>query len=66
MPLEWSPAGVAFLILLGAVRDLIVNRRVHKVYLYALPLDIAIQIFAMQTYTHASHCWIRIADRLLG
>lgn len=65
MPLVWSPAGVAFLILLGAVRDFIVNRRVHKVYLYALPLYIVIQIFAVQTFTHAAHWWVRIAGVLL-
>ena len=65
MPLVWSPAGVVFLILLGVVRDFIVNRRVHKVYLYVLPLYIAIQIVSVQTYTHGAHWWLRIADRLL-
>ncbi len=65
MPLVWSPAGVVFLILIGVVRDFIVNRRVHKVYLYVLPLYIAIQIVSVQTYTHGAHWWLRIADRLL-
>jgi cell division protein FtsW (lipid II flippase) len=65
IPLIWSPAGVVFLILLGAVRDFLVNRRVHKVYLYALPLYIAIEILAVQTYTHGAHWWLRIADQLL-
>ena len=65
MPLVWSPASVVFLILIGVVRDFIVNRRVHKVYLYVLPLYIAIQIVSVQTYTHGAHWWLRIADRLL-
>jgi hypothetical protein len=30
-------AGVDVLILLGVARDLIVNRHIHRVYLYALP-----------------------------
>jgi len=66
MPLAWSPACVAFLIALGAVRDYLVNRRVHKVYLYVLPLYIAFQVLSMHTYTHASAWWVRIANLLLG
>jgi hypothetical protein len=66
MPLVWSPAGVVFLIALGLGRDYLVNRRVHKVYLYALPLYIAVQILAMQTFTHAAAWWMRIADFLLS
>lgn len=65
MPLVWSPAGVTFLIALGAARDFLVNRRVHKVYLYALPVYIVVETFAMQTFTHASAWWVRIADLLL-
>jgi hypothetical protein len=38
MDLVFSPAGVDALICLGVIRDLMVERRVHKVYLYALPI----------------------------
>ena len=57
---------VDFLILLGAVRDLVVNRRVHQVYLVALPLLIAVHTFVVHTETSASGWWVRIADRILG
>lgn len=65
MPLAWSPACVDLLIVLGMVRDFIVNRRVHKVYLYALPLFIALHILAVQTFTHSAPWWVSIADVLL-
>jgi hypothetical protein len=63
--LAWSPAGVDLLVLLGILRDLIVDRRVHKVYLYAFPLLIVLQIFCVQTYLHASPWWVRIGAALL-
>jgi hypothetical protein len=65
LPLAFSPAGVDALILLGILRDLIVDRRIHKVYLYAFPLLILFQIFCMQTYLHTAHWWVRIATALL-
>ena len=60
LPLAFSPGGLDALILLGILRDLIVDRRIHKVYLYAFPLLIVIQIFCMQTYLHTAHWWLRI------
>jgi hypothetical protein len=55
--------GVDLLIALGVIRDLVVDRRVHKVYLYALPTIIVGQNLAIylwrvnpawwQTITHA-------------
>jgi hypothetical protein len=65
LPLAFSPGGVDALILLGILRDLIVDRRIHKVYLYAFPLLILFQIFCMQTYLHASPWWVCIATALL-
>lgn len=59
-------AGVDALILLGALRDLIVNRSVHIVYRYALPLFILGQILVMYTNTHHSAWWLRIAHALLS
>ncbi len=65
LPLIFSPAGVDALICLGVVRDLIVDRRVHKVYLYALPILILSQIAAMETFLHASPWWMNVANRIL-
>jgi hypothetical protein len=65
LPLALAPGGVDALILLGILRDLIVDRRIHKVYLYAFPLMILFQIFCVQTYLHTSPWWVRIATALL-
>jgi hypothetical protein len=59
-------AGVDAVILLGVVRDLLVNRRVHRIYLIALPVLILCQIFVVHTFTSGSAWWLRIADRVLG
>ena len=53
-------------ILLGAGRDLVVNRRIHKVYLIALPVLMVCQGFVVYTLRSSSHWWIRIADAILG
>jgi len=58
-------AGVDSLIVLGLARDLIVNRRVHPVYLYALPAFIVGQTVVMYTVVHNSPYWLKIADALL-
>gem|GEM_PF-392014 len=58
-------AGVDVLIFLGVVRDLIVNRRIHPVYLYALPAFILGQIFVVYTYTHTSLWWMATAHAIL-
>jgi hypothetical protein len=59
-------AGVDALILLGVVRDLIVNRRIHKVYRYALPLLIFGQVFVMHTIITSPAWWMRIARAILA
>ena len=52
LPGLWFYAGVDLLIMMGAARDLIVNRKIHRVYLIALPLFIAGQIAISQiTFT---------------
>jgi hypothetical protein len=48
----WFYVGVDFLVLLGVLRDLIVNRRVHPVYLCALPTLILAQVIVMNTILH--------------
>ncbi|MEI9967448.1 MAG: hypothetical protein WDM87_02050 [Terracidiphilus sp.] len=59
----WSLDAVIFL---GVVRDLLVNRRVHKIYLIALPVLILCQNFVVHTVISGSAWWLRIADRILG
>jgi len=59
----WCMDGVIFL---GVLRDLVVNRSVHKVYLVALPVLIVCQMFVVHTYASASPWWMRIADGVLG
>jgi FtsH-binding integral membrane protein len=53
-------------ILLGVARDLLVDRRIHQVYLVSLPALIACHALVTHTYTSASAWWVRIADRILG
>jgi hypothetical protein len=53
-------------ILLGVLRDLFVNGRIHKVYLTALPLLIVAQAFVIYTWRGGSGWWLNIAHRLLG
>ena len=63
LPGFWFYAGVDLLIVMGAARDLLVNRTIHRVYLIALPLFIAGQIAISQiTYTE---WWTRFAHDLL-
>jgi hypothetical protein len=59
-------AGVDSLILLGVVRDLVVNRRVHKVYLYALPAFIVFQLGVMYTIATNAAWWVRISNSIVG
>lgn len=65
LPAVFAPAGVDALILLGVVRDIIVERRIHKVYLYTLPTMIFLQIIAEYTSAHQSSWWIGIGNYLL-
>jgi len=59
-------AGVDFLIALGALRDWLVGRKVHPVYVYVLPILIAGQALVMYVVLHKSPAWARVAHALLG
>lgn len=59
----WCLDGV---ILLGVLRDLLVNRSIHKVYRYALPPLIVVQAFVTYTWLGASGWWVRIGHSILG
>lgn len=58
--------GVDGLIFLGVLRDLIVNRRIHRVYLYALPVLIVAQTTAVHLFHAAPPEWLRITHAILG
>ncbi|HUJ30916.1 MAG TPA: hypothetical protein VLY23_06515 [Candidatus Acidoferrum sp.] len=66
LPQPYFYVGVDLLILLGVARDLIVNRRVHPVYRYALPLLMLGQIFVVYTFTHNLPYWQKISHAILG
>jgi hypothetical protein len=65
LPFTMSYVCVDLLVLLGVVRDLIVNRRVHPVYLYALPALIVIQSSAMYLLIQAPSFWVKITSAIL-
>jgi len=66
LPAEYFYSGVDLLILLGVLRDLIVNRRVHRIYLYALPLFIVGQTVVSITVFHQLAYWQKIAHAIMG
>lgn len=58
--------GVDCLIALGMGRDLVVDKRIHKVYLYALPSLIVIQGLALYAWRTDPKWWQRITQAILG
>lgn len=54
------------LIVLGMVRDRIVDGRINKVYVYALPAIIVIQVFATYTWRVNPPWWAAITHAILG
>jgi hypothetical protein len=53
-------------ILLGVVRDLVVNRSVHPVYRYALPVLIVGQAFTVYLWHGSPAWWLRTTQAILG
>jgi hypothetical protein len=51
---------------LGVVRDLLVNRRIHRVYLIALPALIVLQALVVVTWRSEASWWVRIAHAIIG
>jgi hypothetical protein len=66
LPTEYFYSGVDVLIVLGAIRDLIVNGRVHRVYVYALPLFIVGQTAVTYTVVHQLSYWQKIGHTIIG
>jgi hypothetical protein len=62
----WFYAGVDLLILLGVARDLIVNRRVHPVYIYALPAFILCQVAVEYIFLTNPPYWQKFTHAILG
>jgi hypothetical protein len=54
------------LVALGMLRDWMVDGRVHKVYLYALPAMIVIQSLAIYTWRINPGWWAEITHAILG
>lgn len=59
-------AALDCLIVLGMVRDRVVDGRIHKVYLYALPPILVVQSLAIYTWRVNPPWWASIAHRILG
>lgn len=53
-------------ILLGPIRDLLVNRRIHKVYLVTLPPMFAMQAFIVYLWRGAPAWWQHLGQSILG
>lgn len=58
--------GVDLVILLGVVRDLLVNRSVHKVYRIALPILIVWQAFLVYLWRGAPAWWHTLSSRIVA
>jgi hypothetical protein len=54
-----------FLVVLGMVRDWVVDGRVHKVYLYALPPMIVVQSLAVYAWRVNPVWWQAITHAIL-
>jgi hypothetical protein len=65
LPSELFYAGVDALILVGVIRDLIVDRRIHRVYLYVVPAFIVGQSVVTYTVFNGLEYWKRIGHALL-
>ena len=66
LPIAWPAyAYVDALMLLGPLRDLIVMRRAHPVYLWAIPALIAGQAIGNAIYMTRPDAWMAIAHWLI-
>lgn len=62
----WAYFGVDGLIVLGVVRDWIVNRKVHVVYRYALPTLIVWQVMMVELLLLHPQWWISATNAIMG
>jgi hypothetical protein len=66
MPMNWGYSGVDGLILCGVVRDLVVSRRVHPVYMYGLPAIAIGQLATMYIFLTNEPQWMTVARWMIG
>jgi hypothetical protein len=66
VPDNLSYAAVDLLVVLAMGRDLLAQRRIHPVFLAALPFMVVLQAGAMYTYLWRSAWWLNVARWLLG
>src|SRR5262249_21527126 len=59
-------AGVDLLIILGVLRDWIVAKKIHPVYLYALPTLLIGQTVVIYPCSQELSYWFRVAHAILG
>ena len=64
VPHGWFYWALDLLILLGVLRDLIVIKRIHPVYLYALPMLIVGQ--SITVFLRGSPIWLPVAHAIMG
>jgi len=62
---NWWNVGVDSLVFLGMVRDLIVMKRVHRIYCWALPCMIVVQVIQVHIVNHPCAAWLGIAHWLM-
>jgi hypothetical protein len=63
---QYTYVCVDALIVLGILRDLLVSRRIHKAYLYALPILAISQGLTMYLVQNSVAWWMRIAHAILA
>lgn len=57
--------GVDGLILLGVARDLMVNRKAHAAYRYALPALVVCQTFMVELWLRHPAWWVRVTNAII-
>ena len=65
LPAGWFFVGVDSLMLLGVARDLIVDKRVHRVYAVGIPLSVACQWVMLYIVVNNPPYWANIANAIL-
>jgi hypothetical protein len=58
--------GVDALIVIGVLRDIFFDRRVHPVYAWLLPPYVLLQLGAIFIYVHRPEWWLRIGNAFIG
>jgi hypothetical protein len=57
---------VDLVVLLGVARDLVVDRRIHTVYVVAIPSIVVVQGFAVFLWRGNPAWWLHITNAILG